>query len=97
MAYLPDLTWTDLVRNCEIACRNEMNTREESLRQYDLWQRFRAGRTNAQIATALSKTETEIGEMDAAFAVFKTIHDFANNVASPTQGDRYYSLRQFLG
>ena len=65
------------------------------LEGYNEWQSFRASRTNAQIATALGRTESEVAELDAAFSAIKEIHDFANNVASPTQGDRFFAIRKF--
>lgn len=95
MAYNAELTWDDLVRQLGLHCRNTIQSLDIGVREYNEWQSFRAGRTNAAIATALSKPEADIANMDSAYAAFKVIYDFANNVAGPTQGDRLYSLRLF--
>lgn len=72
-----------------------IRTLNEALERYMEWQTFRAARSDADIATELGRTESEVAELDACFSAFKEIYDFANNVASPTQGDRYYSMRVF--
>ena len=95
MAYNAELTWDELVKILASTCRNEIQQLEVGLREYNEWQSFRAGRTNAAIATALSKPEADIANMDAAYSAFKETYDFANNVASPAQGDRLYSMRLF--
>lgn len=94
MAYNGDLTWGDLAYKAGQYAQNMISTLNESFNQYNEWQSFRAGRTNAQIATALGKTETEIAEMDACFAAMKELYDYANN-QTPSQGDRFYSMRKF--
>lgn len=95
MVYNTDKTWDDLVKELGSDARNAIQHLEVGLRQYNEWQSFRAGRDNATIATALTRTSGEIAEMDAAYAAFKDLYDFANNVVSPTQGDRLFSLRVF--
>lgn len=62
--------------------------------QYNEWQSFRAGRTNATIAGVLGKTETQVAEMDACFAALKSLYDQANNQVV-AQGDYFFSLRKF--
>lgn len=94
MDYAGTLTWDELVQNLTNHSRNLRSNLYALLEEYNEWQRFRAGRTNAVIAIALAVTETQVAEMDAAFAAFKEIFDFTNNVA-PSQGDRFFSLRQF--
>ena len=94
MAYNADLTWGDLSYKAGQQAQNTIATLNESLNQYNEWQSFRAGRTNAQIATALSRTESEVAEMDACFAALKELYDYANNL-TPSQGDRFYSMRKF--
>lgn len=94
MAYNADMVWSDWTKELGSVARNSIQHLEVGLRAYNEWQSFRAGRTNAAIATALSRTESEIAEMDSAFAALKALHDCANNVAV-SQGDRLYSLRIF--
>lgn len=94
MTYNADLTWDDLSRIAGTAARAQITTAQEAKKQYDEWQSFRAGRTNAAIATALARTEAEIANMDSCFAVGSDLENFYSNVAVG-QSDRYYSLRQF--
>ena len=94
MTYNADKTWVELSGYAGQHARNLMVQVDAGLNAYNEWQSFRAGRTNAQIATALTRTETEVAELDACFAAFKTAHDALNNVAI-TQGDHYYSMRIF--
>ena len=94
MVYNNDLTWEDLSRDAQTAARAIINALREGVKQYDEWQNFRAGRTNAQIATALSRTETEVGEMDSCFAAMLAINNYADN-GTPSQSDYYFSLRKF--
>jgi hypothetical protein len=94
MTYNADLTWIDLSKSLGRHANLLYSSMVEGNKQYDEWQSFRAGRTNADIATALGRTETEIAEMDAAYAAMKAIYDYANN-QPPTQSDYLYSLRKF--
>lgn len=94
MAYNADLTWVDLMNVLGNHARNVMTALREGEAQYNEWQSFRAGRANADIATALSRTSAEVAEMDSAFAAFKMLADCANNQA-PVQGSYLYSLRKF--
>jgi hypothetical protein len=95
MTYDPDTTWSTWARDAEMNAREVIRDLNKALEAYTDWQTFRASRTDAEIATALGKTESEIADLDSCFAAFKEIYDFANNVASPTQGDRLYSMRRF--
>lgn len=92
--YIGDMTWSDLTQACSQISDNLRATLQRGLEEYNEWQRFRAGRTNAQIATAVSKAEADIAAMDAAFAAAKALYDYANN-QTPTQSDYLYSLRSF--
>lgn len=94
MVYNNDLTWSDLSRDVQNAARAMITALREGERQYNEWQNFRASRTNAQIATALGRTETEVGDMDSAFAALLALHNYANN-QTPSQSDYYFSLRKF--
>jgi hypothetical protein len=94
--YSGDVKWTDLAASASAGAETLKNALIHGLDLYNEWQNFRAGRTNAQIATDLGApaTETRIAELDAAFAAMKELHDCANNVAVTTS-DRFYSLRKF--
>lgn len=92
--YNNDLSWDTLARNCHYASRDLKVALNNGIDAYNEWQSFRAGRTNAEIATALSRTETEVAEMDAALSACKILYDGANNVAI-SQSDYMYSLRKF--
>lgn len=94
MTYNDDLTWTDLSRIAGQQAADLISQLLSGMNNYNEWQSFRAGRTNADIATALGKTETQIAEMDACFAVFIELYNAANNVATSTS-DRLYSMRKF--
>lgn len=95
MTYNADLSWVVLANGAGGMSRTMLKTLREGEAEYDRWQNFRAARTNAQIATALARTEGEIVELDSCYSAFKEIRDFANNVAAPTQSDRLYSMRKF--
>ena len=95
MPYDPDMTWSNWVQVAQIGAHELLRQINAGVNTYDEWQTFRAARSNADIATALGKTEGEVADMDSCFAAFKEIYDFADNVASPTQGDRLYSMRMF--
>lgn len=95
MPYLDETTWNDHCNAAAAGCRQMIEALNRGLEQYNAWQTFRAARDNATIATALGKTEAEIADLDAGFSALKELHDFASNVASPTQGDRFYSMRHF--
>lgn len=94
MTYNADKTWIEISGEAGTMARSLIQIVDLGLNHYDEWQSFRAGRTNAEIATALGRTETEIAELDSCFAAFLTAHNALNNVAI-TQGDHYYSLRKF--
>lgn len=94
MVYNNDITWVDASRDAQNASRNLITAMREGERQYNEWQNFRASRTNAQIATALGRTETEVADMDSCFAALLAIKNYANN-GTPVQSDYLFSLRKF--
>jgi hypothetical protein len=95
MAYDPDTGWSNWARQAEMNASNAIRFLREWEEVYNDWQTFRESRSNADIAADLGKTEPEIADLDSCFAAFKEIMDFVDNVASPVQGDRLYSLRRF--
>lgn len=62
---------------------------------YDKWQSFRAGRSNADIATAESVDETWIAELDAVFAAFSMMKAYFEN-GVPSQSDYKYAVMKFV-
>ncbi len=94
MTYNDDLTWTDLSKIAGQQAADLISTLLSAMNNYNEWQSFRAGRTNAEIATVLGKTETQVAELDACFAAFLDLYNAANNVATSTT-DRFYSMRKF--
>ncbi len=96
MPYNDDTLWVDWVRVLEQHGRNLLATIAEGRRRgYDEWQSFRAGRTDAQIATALARTESEIAEMDAAFGGFLHCENYLTNNTPATGQDHAFSFRKF--
>lgn len=95
MPYDPDTGWSHWARLAEIYASDLIRFLTLSEEAYNEWQTFRAARSDADIATALGKTEAEIADLDSCFAAFHEIYEFSDNVASPTQGDRLYSMRRF--
>jgi hypothetical protein len=95
MAYDPDTGWSVWSRQAEMGAREVIDKLTRHIEVYNEWQTFREGRSDSDIASAMGRTETEVADLDSCFAAFKEIYDFADNVASPTQGDRLYSMRRF--
>lgn len=94
MTYNPDKTWDVLAREAGGFAKTLIQVLVNGEEAYNEWQSFRAGRTNLEIATALSRTETEVAELDACYAALKMLYDYANN-QTPSQSDYFYSLRKF--
>lgn len=92
--YNADWSWPDWSRQAEMFARPMVERLIMGEELYNRWQNYRAGRTNAQLATALGRTETEVSELDAAFAALHTLYQCANNV-DVSQSDYLYSLRKF--
>jgi len=95
MIYDPDMTWADLEAKAQREARSLLNALKNSKEVYREWLSFRDGRADSVIATALSKTEAEVTDLRKCFLAMDEIFDFADNVASPTQGDRLADLRKF--
>lgn len=95
MAYNADQTWDSLVLKLERHGRPFKNLLILGKELYEDWQSFRGGRDNATIAVDLEREESEIAELDSAYAAFKEFHDMASNIAV-SQGDRLFSLRKFV-
>ena len=94
MVFNDDATWDDLSKLATRSASTMINTLADGMLAYNKWISFGAGRTNAQIAIALSKTEGQVAEMGACFASLRELYGAANNEATYT-GDRFYSLRKF--
>lgn len=94
MTYNADLTWTDLSVILKQHGGAVMQVLINGKAQYDEWQSYRAGRSDADIATALGRTSAEVADMDAAFASLLNLYNYLTNV-SQTAGDHAFSLRKF--
>jgi hypothetical protein len=94
MAYNDDLDWNNLAAIASTYAQATIRNLDEGVNQYNEWQSYRAGRDNTAIASVLGVTVARVADLDAVFAAFKLIHDYATNV-SASYGDYYYSLRKF--
>lgn len=95
MTYNADKTWDDLSAQISSGAADTIANLYSGEALYQEWLSFAAGRTNAQIATDLQRTEEDVAAMNAAYSALKEIFDFADNIANPVQADRFYSLRKF--
>ena len=95
MTYNADLTWEDLSKLARQSTNQLIVALNNTLEARDNWNSFRDARSDATIATALTRAEAEIADMRVCFVGMKEVHDFCNNVASPTQGDRFGDWRKF--
>ena len=94
MTYNGDQTWITLASSAAASAETLKESLIHGLDAYNEWQSFRAGRSNAAIAAALTVAAGQVAEMDACFAALKELYDCANNVAV-SQGDRLFSMRVF--
>jgi hypothetical protein len=95
VAYNGDKTWDELVNEIGQPAQQLLRSIREGQGHYDEWQSFRDGRTNADIATSLGRSETEVAEMDAAFAAFNSITRYQDNDTPPAGIDQGFALRVF--
>lgn len=94
MVYNDDATWADLSKLASQAAANMIANLIEGKALYDKFQSFKNGRTNAQMAVVLAKTEAQVADLSNCFAVLNELYNAADNQATYT-GDRFYSLRKF--
>jgi hypothetical protein len=94
MAYNNDLTWADLAGEAAEHAGALKTALVNGQEAYQEWQSFRAGRTNAQIATALGRTETEVAELDACMSGLVYAYQFSTN-QSHVEADWFYAWRKF--
>ena len=94
--YNAEMAWADVLSQASNAAGGAESYLYSGLRAYDNWQSFRAGRTNAQIATDLGGTATEakVAEVDSMYAALKALYDYASN-QTPVQSDYLFSIRKF--
>ena len=95
MAYVNEMTWDRWAGMAASLAQHMINSLNNGLEQYLNWQTFRAGRTNAEIATALGKTEADIAALDAVYGAVKELYDYADNDSGVYQADRFYQFRIF--
>jgi glutaredoxin 2 len=94
MTYNDDETWENLSKLTTQTVTDTIYNLNNCHEAYQKWLSFKAGRTNAEVATALSKTETQIANMDACLQALGELWYAANNV-SIDQGNRMASFRLF--
>jgi hypothetical protein len=92
--YNDDLTWVDLSKIAGQQAADLISVLLSANNSYSEWLSFSAGRTNADIAIALGKTEKQVAELAACFAAFLELYNAANGAATST-ADRLYSMRKF--
>ena len=98
MPYDGDMTWADLSRIAERNARELKREIRNGKEAYREWLSFRDGRNDATITTdlgGLPLVEADVTALRLCFKAMDEIADFADNVASPVQGDRYAALRKF--
>lgn len=97
MVYNEQKTWENVSTSGGSIARDLIAVLNRALNEYNEWQSFRAGRTNAQIATDLAETgivEADVAALDSCFAAGLALFNYANN-GTPTQSDYLFSLRKF--
>jgi hypothetical protein len=94
MTYNADMTWIQVSGVAGNYARILISALTEGQKAYDEWQSFRAGRTNLEIATALSVTEAAVADLDSCYSAMLAVYNYADN-QTPAQGDYFYSLRKF--
>ena len=99
MPYNPLKTFDQLVTQFEPKGASLLKAIREGKGEYDEWQSFRASRTDADIATALSGTSgrtitaAEVADMDAAFSAFDSMKRYLDNDTPPAGIDQGFALR----
>ena len=96
MPYDAEVNFLGLAADVEAKAKNLMHSSREARAAYRRWLKFRNGRTDADIATALSRTEAEVTDVRLAYKAFNESHDFLSDVAGPVQGDRFAIWRKFI-
>jgi hypothetical protein len=94
MTYVGDKTWTILSSEATAASTNLRESLLHAKEAYEEYIHFAAGRTNAQIATALAVTEQQVADLAACFQAFLELHSCATNLPI-AQGDRMFGMRKF--
>lgn len=97
MVYNDQKTWENVSNAGGSVARDVIAVLNRALNEYNEWQSFRAGRTNAQIATDLGETgilEADVAALDSCFSAGLALYNYADN-STPTQADYFFSLRKF--
>ena len=94
MAYDPDKTWDDFTREVQQQARATIRTLAEGSELYKDLIHYSEGKTTAQMATALGRTEADINAMSLAIDAFKQIYDCSEGVAV-AQANYANNLRTF--
>ena len=94
MAYDLDKTWADFEREMQNHSRQTIEILYRGYEHYKDMVHYKAGRTNAEIATALGRTETDVDALETAVLALKALCDFADG-AAVAQDDYADALRTF--
>lgn len=94
--YSNDMSWTDWSYLITQKGDDLWVILDRGLEAYYKWYDYSYGKTNAEIATALGKTEADIAKIQAAFGVLKKMYDLLHGLdTQATAYDHSGSLRPF--
>ena len=86
MSYDPDKTWDDFTREVQQQARATIRTLAEGVELYKDLIHYAEGKTTAQMATALGRTEADINAISTAIAAFKALYDASEGAAVAQHG-----------
>ncbi len=101
MGYNADKIWEAHIGEIEPVAKALLVSIREGKALYDEWQSFRNARSDADIATDMTAlggrtvVESEVAELDAAFAVFDSVQRYLDNDTPPAGINQGFSLRVF--
>jgi hypothetical protein len=85
--YSKDMTWAQWSQMAENQRWAIVIAVDSAKHWYEKWYAFTYGKTDAQVATALGKTEEDVAALRVAFGAFKSVHDLIHGAA--TQATAY--------
>lgn len=95
MTYNGDKKWADVASAATVAADNMREALIHGLEAFEEYISLKGAMTDAQLAAQLETDEANVQAAAACFQALLELYNFADNVASPTQGDRFFSLRKF--
>lgn len=93
--YTNEMTWDQWASVLTNKGKSGITLIDEMLIPYKKWYSFSYGKTDAQIAVALGKTEADIVKLKYGFSALKDFYDAMNNVAVVAR-DRKADLIEFV-